>query len=266
MRLIFVERLTQTRGRWAVAGVLAAAIVSLTVAPAGASQPECKAINASTDIAYSLKMVPNPLGTAIAEADPGDTLKVIGTCHGNFVISKDLILRGRPSAEHGDILDGDLAGPVISVPFGASANVTVSHLTITGGSGAGISWYAGLVTVTDTHVTNNAGTGIGSFGGGTAIIENSIISGNAATNGAGIWNSIGGQGMTISNSQVTNNTATFLGGGIFNRGALTITDSTISNNTAGTNGGGIYRLSGSVNLVNVTFSGNSPDDCFGAIC
>jgi nitrous oxidase accessory protein NosD len=263
---LFVERLTQARARLAVGGVLAAAIVALAASPAGATQPECKAINQSKDIAYE-NAVQNPLGTAIAEADPGNTLKVIGTCHGNFVISKDLTLQGRPSAQHADTLDGDLSGIVLSVPFGVAVNLTVSDLTITGGSGAGISWYQGVVTITNTHVTNNAGTGIGKFGGGSAIIENSVVSGNSATSGAGIWNSIGGDGgMTISNSLVTNNTATFFGGGIFNRGHLTITDSTISNNAAGTNGGGIYNLQFHgvpINLTNVTFSGNSPDDCFG---
>jgi predicted outer membrane repeat protein len=267
---LFVELLTQTRARLAVVGVLATAIVALTVSPAGATQPECKAINQAKDIAYSENAVPNPLGTAIAEADPGNTLKVIGTCHGNFVINKDLTLEGRPSAEHADTLDGDLSGAVLSVPFGVTANLTVSDLTITGGSGAGISWLQADVTIKNTHVINNAGTGIGRFGGGgTAIIENSVVSGNSAESGAGIWNSLGGGGgMTISNSLVTDNTATFFGGGIFNRGPLTITDSTISNNTAGTNGGGIYGISGSINLANVTFSGNSPNDCsgFGVSC
>jgi nitrous oxidase accessory protein NosD len=261
MRLKFVEQLTQARTRWAAAGVLAAAVVAVAVAPAGATQPDCKAINQSKDIGYNANEVADPLGTAIAEADPGDAVKVIGTCHGNFVISKDLTLQGRPSAEHADTLDGDLSGIVLSVPFGVAANVTISDLTITGGSGAGISWYQGVMTIANTHVINNAGTGIGRFGGGGAIIENSVVSGNSATSGGGIWNSIGGSGMTISNSLVSNNTATFFGGGIFNRGQLAISDSTISNNVAGTDGGGIYNLHGvPINFTNVTLSGNSPND------
>lgn len=262
MRLMFVERLTQTRTRWALAGVLAAAIVVVAVSPAGATQPQCKAINQSKDIAYNSNKTPNPLGSAIAEADAGNTLKVIGTCHGNFVIDKDLTLHGRASAQHADTLDGDLSGIVLSIPFNVTANLTVSDLTITGGSLAGISFYGGVVTVTDTHVTNNAGTGIGDFGGGSSIIEDSVVSNNSAASGAGIWNSIGGGGMTISNSLITNNTATFFGGGIFNRGQLAITDSTISNNVAGTNGGGIYDLHAPITLTNVSFSGNSPNDYF----
>jgi nitrous oxidase accessory protein NosD len=267
MRLKFVERLTHARTRRAAAGVLAAAIVAVAVSPAGATQSGCKAINQSKDIGYNANEVADPLGAAIAEADPGDTVKVIGTCHGNFVISKDLTLQGRPSAEHADTLDGDLSGIVLSVPFGVAANLTISDLTITGGSGAGISWYQGVVTITNTHVVNNAGTGIGKFGAGTAVIEHSVISGNSAISGAGIWNSLGGGGgMTISNSLVTNNTAMFFGGGIFNRGPLAITDSTISNNAAGSDGGGIYSISGSINLANVTFGGNSPNDCSGVGC
>lgn len=242
------------------------AIVALAASPAGATQPGCKAINESKDITYNSNAVPSPLGTAIAEADAGNSLKVIGTCHGNFVITKDLTLQGRPSAQHADTLNGDSSGVVLSIPFDVAANLTLSHLTITGGSLAGISWYQGLVTITDTHVTNNAGTGIGNFGGGAAIIENSVVSGNSAISGAGIWNSIG-QGMMISNSLVTNNTATFFGGGIFNRGSLAITDSTISNNAAGIAGGGIYNSEERpLDLARVTFSGNSPDDCFGVGC
>jgi hypothetical protein len=266
---MFVERLTQARARWAVAGVLAATIVALAVSPARATQPECIAVNESRDIGYNGNVVADPVGAAIAEADPGNALKVIGTCHGNFVITKDLIMRGRPSSQHADTLDGDQSGAVLSVPPGVGANLTVnltiSDLTITGGSGAGISLVnQGVVTINDTHVINNAGTGIGRFGGSGAVaIENSVVSENAAgLGGGGIWNTITG-GMTISNSLITNNTATSFGGGIFNRGRLAISDSTISNNVAGINGGGIYNAHGvPIDFTNVILSGNSPNDYF----
>jgi Right handed beta helix region len=260
---MFLERLTQARTRLAVAGVLAATTVALAVSPASATQPECVAVNESKDVGYNGNTVANPLGAAIAEADAGNTLKVLGTCHGNFLITKDLALRGRPWGLHTDTIDGDLRGAVLTIPSGKAANLTITDLTITGGSGAGIAWHDGVVTIRNTHVTNNAGTGIGRFGGGGAVIENSVVSGNSAASGAGIWNSIGGSPMMISNSLVTNNRATFFGGGLFNRGRLAISDSTISNNVAGTSGGGIYNLHGvTIDLTNVTLSGNSPDDYF----
>jgi nitrous oxidase accessory protein NosD len=253
--------------------VIALALLGASVlgAPASATQPECQVANQPPNKkSYNSNTDADPLGAAIAEAAPGDTLQVIGTCHGNFVIAKDLILQGRSSAQHTDTLDGDASGPVLTVPLGVPADVTVSDLTVTGGGGGISALGPGVVTITDTHVIDNVGTGIGRFAGsGGVIIENSVVSGNSATSGGGIWNTIGGsRGMMISNSLVTNNTATFFGGGIFNRGTLAISDSTISSNVAGTDGGGIYNLHGvPINFTNVTLSGNSPNDyACGSFC
>jgi hypothetical protein len=258
--------------------VIALALLGASVlgAPASATQPECQVANQPPNKkSYNSNTDADPLGAAIAEAAPGDTLQVIGTCHGNFVIAKDLILQGRSSAQHTDTLDGDASGPVLTVPLGVPADVTVSDLTVTGGgggsSGGGISALGpGVVTITDTHVIDNVGTGIARFAGsGAVIIENSIVSGNSASlGGGGIWNTLVGRGMTINNSLVTNNTATVYGGGIFNRGRLAISNSTISNNVAGTDGGGIYNAHGiPIDFTNVTLSGNTPNDyACGSFC
>ena len=42
---------------------------------------------------YNSNSYTDPLGTAIAEAAPGDTLQVIGTCHGSHTITNDLTRR-----------------------------------------------------------------------------------------------------------------------------------------------------------------------------
>ncbi len=82
--------------------------------------------------------------------------------------------------------------------------------------------------------TAGGGGGGAGFGGaifsmvGTVTIENSTLSGNSASGGAGSPGAGAGSG---------------LGGAIFNLNAsLAVTSSTIASNTAGTEGGGIYNL------------------------
>jgi hypothetical protein len=68
--------------------------------------------------------------------------------------------------------------------------------------------------------------------------------------------------MIINGCSIDNNVANgSYGGGIFNGDArnLTITNSTISNNTVWGDGGGIFNNGGTVNLTNVTISGNEAD-------
>src|SRR3954468_1657232 len=62
-------------------------------------------------------------------AAPSDsTLLVIGTCTGNFTISKNLTLKGNPTAT----LDGNFAGRVLTIGGSADA-VNLKDLTITDG-------------------------------------------------------------------------------------------------------------------------------------
>jgi hypothetical protein len=146
----------------------------------------------------------------------------------------------------------------------ADAEVTISGLTITGGSagiGRGIS-NQGTLTLLNSTVSNNAGGGISNSG--TLTIGSSTLSGNMINGfGGGVYN-LGT--MTISNSTLSGNTAYF-GGGIFNSGMLTISNSTLSGNTAQDRpggeaivyfgyGGGISN-SGTLTLISSTLSGNS---------
>ena len=65
----------------ALAVGLVLAGLMLSVAPAGATQPECQVLNLSQKkLFYNSNGYVDPLGTAIAEATAGDTLQVIGTC------------------------------------------------------------------------------------------------------------------------------------------------------------------------------------------
>ena len=49
--------------------------------------------------------------------------------------------------------------------------------------------------------------------------------------------------------------------GSSNSGALTLRHTTISDNSAGLSGGGIVNQGGAVSLANVTFGGNTPNNC-----
>src|SRR5262245_46067668 len=85
-----------------------AVLALLLTGQAVATQPECRVDNLAPGRGeYNSNTNADPLGTAIADARPGDTIEVIGTCHGNFAIEKDLTLQGRSSRQHDDTLDGD---------------------------------------------------------------------------------------------------------------------------------------------------------------
>jgi sugar lactone lactonase YvrE len=127
----------------------------------------------------------------------------------------------------------------------ASGMVTISGLTITGGS-------------------YNEGSGLKNFS--TLAINSCTISNNTATrySGGGIHNA---GVLTVTNSTISGNSANNNGGGILNYGTLTVSNSTISGNTAINSGGGFYNTSddgpGVATLINTTFSGNQ-DGGFGS--
>lgn len=129
-----------------------------------------------------------------------------------------------------------------------SGTVSISGLTITGGSstgdGGGIRSF-GTLTLTAVHLTGNT----------------------AGFNGGGIFNTIGAGSLTVINSTISNNTAnnnaSAAGGGIsdYSDGTtLTITNSTISGNRVPNgdqfDGGGIYVRESSVVITNSTITDN----------
>jgi hypothetical protein len=270
----------------------------LRAAPGGASRLRAAALAlaggtalmglfpATASAATAVNCASGSLQDAISSASPGTTLTVTGTCNGNFVISQNLTLKGTGTA----ILSG-LSGTVLQVAAGAT--VSVSNLTITGGTAASPSdtgggiWSAGTLTVSGSTISGNvagdpgsggiynAGTltldnstitdntmagnsdGAGISNAGTATIRNSSISGNHASVGGGILNYPAGV-LILSNSSVSNNIAEpGEGGGIYNAGgSVRITSSTISGNF-GIYGGGIFSVGGAVTLRDSTITGNT---------
>lgn len=154
------------------------------------------------------------LTSALADTTCGTIDLAQGTYQGPFTASRPVGLVG--AAQSTTVLDG--GGPVFTVSPGAS--VSVSNLTVTGGS--------------------NSNQGGGIFNGGTLSLTNVLVSGNrTSSEGGGIFND---DILTISNSVVSRNTAASDGGGIFSGNTLTVTNSTITDNaSAGGDGGGIFN-------------------------
>ncbi|MBI5934097.1 MAG: choice-of-anchor D domain-containing protein [Chloroflexi bacterium] len=153
-------------------------------------------------------------------------------------INKNLTIDG---TGHTVILDGQNTARVL-INWDPSV-VTVKHLTIRNGNGN-----------TAVGIGTKAGGGILNFG--TLTVDDSIFTGNNATDvGGAMYNWSGA--MTVTNSAFSSNGAsTPHGGGIFNEGSLTVTGSVFSSNSASTYGGGIFS-NNALTVANSAFSQNS---------
>ena len=144
--------------------------------------------------------------------------------------------------------------------FYITDNVSLSHLTLTGGSaifGGGIYNDSGTLTVTNCTLSgNSADQGGAIFTYGTLTLLDSMVAGSSAIEGGGIYNYLGT--LTVTNSTISGNSATMDGGGLYNNyGTLTLTNSTISGNTAGEDGGGIHTYAGRLIVTDSIISSNS---------
>ena len=130
--------------------------------------------------------------------------------------------------------------------------------------GGGIFSDGGPVTLTRSRVSDNRssgtqGRGAGIFIGGTGPLNivDSVVSNNVANCcGGGVWVS---SFSTITDSVITGNTADLGGGIYYNTGVQTdIVGSTISNNVANNGGGaGMYLQAASLSVYESTISHNS---------
>jgi hypothetical protein len=149
--------------------------------------------------------------------------------------------------------------------------IIADNATTADGFGGGISTGFGMATITNTLVTGNSatnGAGIVSFG--TTLLDSSTVSDNTATVpgpitfGGGLYVNTGT--TTVINSTISGNSTLDVGGGIINFGTLNLTSTTVSDNSAGSvvlGGGGLYNLGNSPTLRNTIIAANtaprSPD-------
>jgi hypothetical protein len=212
------------------------------------------------------------LREAVANATPGETIDfaVTGTIPlsalGNLQINKSLLIDG-PGSELLTIV----AFPThrIFVVDDSDnldqSDVSIRGLTLTGGfAGSGGAIFSReQLEVVDSVITGNTaewGGGIYNDTIGKLTVVDSQISGNDAfTSGGGIYN-WGGTAFVF-DSLISGNDSDFDGGGIqnANNGSTTISRSTISGNTAQRTGGGIFNADGKVLVAESTLSGNTAD-------
>ena len=254
-----------------VAPLVTLALVDVTH---GAAQPAgpgsasrlCRVVNETQGTRFS----PDRgavLAAAIAAANAGDRLAIIGTCTGTYTLNQDIVLAGVSTRAFPiPTLDGGQAGASVTVAAGVTA--TLSELTITGGTGkegqipglptdGGGIYNNGTLTLISCVVSGNRatfnGNGGGIFNAGALVLAGgSTVSGNSAANdGGGIYN-VSTATVTIrESSTLSGNSAPDFGGAIANFGSLIVDASTIAGNRAGFGGGGIRNYGpGTVTLRN----------------
>lgn len=163
---------------------------------------------------------------------------------GNLSITDPLTIIGPGAANL--TIDATAATSRVFNISDTAGNVTIKALTLTKGNPGG----------------GNNGGAIFSESVGTLTVSDSVITGNQADQGGGIYatgdlnvlnSTIGGAGA------LKNQAIAGYGGGIYGLGNISITSSTISGNTASQKGGGIYAL-GTVNILNSTIGGLTTAD------
>ena len=203
---------------------------------------------------------------AMNQAGSGDRVHIAaGTYAENLTLNKNLNLIG--AGMNATILDGGGIGVVI---YDGSYNLAVMDMTIqnghhVGGSGGGIAHWGGTLNLTRVKVVGNAANyGGGLFSSGELTITDCVFSGNnaeTATNvgyGGGLFIQGNGVNATLFNVSISGNTATGSSGGLHNQrmGTVNLTNVTISGNTAKTNGAISNTNSSILNLVNSTIADN----------
>jgi hypothetical protein len=178
------------------------------------------------------------LQRVIKAAKAGDTISVRYVCVGNFRIAKDLALVGKatPTVSR-PVLNGNGTGQVLRVN---GAKVRLANLKISGG----VLTIEGCSSGPDP---TGCGGGIAVNLGGTLTLRDSVVRGNTARLGGGIY--IDGQSSSVilnGASSVTGNSTEWdgpegdgLGGGILSHGTLILNGSSSVSGNRGGGGGGI---------------------------
>ncbi|MEX1253945.1 MAG: CSLREA domain-containing protein [Dehalococcoidia bacterium] len=167
---------------------------------------------------------------------------------GDLDINDHLLILGESTATPGTtIVDGGGLDRVFDVGPAVVGPIQMEIAGVTVRNGGGVADGGGI-----------------RFDGGTLRLTAVVVSGNAATDGGGIFNGIDGT-LTVGESIVSGNSAELRGGGVWNSGEATITKSAVTENTAGFAGGGLMNIGGTLSATNVTVSGNTAVDLAGGI-
>jgi hypothetical protein len=199
----------------------------------------------------------------IARADGAPEFRVIDSRPGTLALEDVTVRNGRSGT---GCTGAGINGGVLSLTRSTvSNNHGGGYGSIEKIEGAGIA--ATSLTLTRSTVADNEGQGIGVVG--SAFLSHSTVTRNRW----GYFTFTAGGGMavlgtaTIEDSTISDNAAleqAGVGGGLYVDGGVTLTNSTISGNfAAGVYGlgGGLFLYRGAATLIDSTVSGNRADSC-----
>jgi parallel beta helix pectate lyase-like protein len=147
----------------------------------------------------------------LAAAQPGDTIRVVGTCTERVVITTDhLTLDGQGMAvlDGGGPKGGSFAGVIV---IDGARGVNIKGFTVQNGPNGIVSINGAAFSVSHSKLQNHAAAGILVADGSAAELTNTTMRHNAAG-----MNVIGGSGVVLKGAVVANENA---GNGIFVGGA-----------------------------------------------
>jgi predicted outer membrane repeat protein len=234
---------------------------------------------AATTVTNTSDSGPGSLRQAIVDTCPGGTIDfdpgvdTITLTSDELLIDKDMTING-PGEEALTVKRStESATPEFRIfNIAPGQNVTISGLTITGGSAPGPDSFGGGIynsgdlnlknSTVISNVAENEGGGIYSEGG--LVVEDSIVANNTAYEYGGGISSYSAGASEIKGSVISGNIVAFgFGGGIaVYDGDTTITDSAVSDNwivlglVFGGSGGGVYAEYGTLTISGSTISGN----------
>ena len=211
-------------------------------------------------------------GAIVFDMTPGHVTSPITLTTGELFINKNLTIQGPGASLLTVMRSAAGATPDFRIfNIAAGSTVKLSGMTISNGKlgssliGGGVNNISATLTITDSVVSGNtADFGAGIYNGGTLVLINSTISNNATIGGSGggilSTSSLGGSNpaLTIINSTISDNSE---GGGIYiGSGPVTIINSTVSKNSTQGGGGGILNTgSNASTITNSTITGNRAD-------
>jgi hypothetical protein len=242
----------------------------------GSPNPTTSLFNISAGVKVGISKLTETLSDGFARG-----VYNAGTLTLSDVVIKDFVFPNSRSTQQPSSRDNG-AG-ILNV-----GTLTVVNSTISGNTtdtefdrptrGGGI-YNSGTLNVIGSNISRNFANaqGGGIYNSGTATITDTAIDANSlndssyggsasgGTQGAGIYNAVGGI-LTISSSAITGNgalarsTSVGSGGGISNQGAAVISNSTIAGNSitgSTAEGSGISNRSGNMTISNSTITGNT---------
>lgn len=240
---------------------IAAALIAASGLLALASAPSFAAVvNTVTPPACEVTLAGHAYGElaeALQAARSGETLTVQGTCDGTSTVEKNVTIAG---GAHTPTLDGQKAGPVLSIAPGRTVRVTGLQIVEGEGGEAGGILNKGVLTLEGDSLTGDeggSGAGISNSGGTLRLVRCTVSRDRASGNGGALWSLRGS--VTITDSHFEEDTAS-QGAAIYDEGGtLGIGSSTFTHDSASAGGGALDLAYGTSTVSASSFEGDSAD-------